>query len=80
MAITLTLNEITTDFILNYPIKTYIPKDKKDDYVIALALQTNSGFVTSGDTDILSVKEDLERKFSKLKIITKAEFERKFPV
>ncbi len=63
---------------LSYPIKKYIPKDDKDDYLIALALQTNSGFVTSGDRHILSQKEYLEKKFTKLKIITKAEFEKKF--
>ncbi|MCZ2222732.1 MAG: putative toxin-antitoxin system toxin component, PIN family [Chitinophagales bacterium] len=63
---------------LSSPIKKYIPKDDKDDYLIALALQTNSGFVTSGDRHILSQKEYLEKKFTKLKIITKAEFEKKF--
>jgi|694.fasta_scaffold12773_7 putative PIN family toxin of toxin-antitoxin system len=42
------LKEITTDFQLTYPIKNYIPEDVDDNYIIALALQTNSGFVTSG--------------------------------
>ncbi len=59
-------------------IGKYIPSDENDNYVIALALQTNSGFVTSGDTHILSQKEILEQKYKKLKIITKAEFEKKF--
>jgi uncharacterized protein len=63
---------------LEYPIKNYIPADKADNYIIALALQTNSGFVTSGDDDILSQKENLEKKFEKLRIITKAEFEKRF--
>ena len=49
-----------------------------DDFLIALALQTTSGFITSGDDDILSEKANLERKFKKLKIITKAEFEKMF--
>jgi predicted nucleic acid-binding protein len=69
---------VTTYFTLNYPIKRYIPADKDDDYVIALALQTNSGFVTSGDNNILDVKEMLEKKFSTLVILTKAEFETRF--
>jgi len=69
----------TIRFKLNYPIKRYIPKDQDDDYLVALALQTNSGFITSGDSDILSEKANLERKFKKLKILTKAQFEGMFP-
>jgi putative PIN family toxin of toxin-antitoxin system len=72
------LKEITTHFTVKYPIKNYIPDDVKDNYVIALALQTNSGFITSGDSHILSQKKILERKYTKLKIITKTEFEEKF--
>lgn len=64
--------------LLKYPIKNYIPTDEADNYIIALALQTNSGFVTSGDKDILSQKNILEKQYSKLKIITKAEFEKRF--
>jgi putative PIN family toxin of toxin-antitoxin system len=63
---------------LIYPIKRYIPSDKDDDYLVALALQTSSGFITSGDSNILEEKTRLEKKFKKLKIITKAEFEKKF--
>lgn len=66
------------NFPLKYPIKPYIPDDENDNYIVALALQTNSGFITSGDSHILSQKQTLELKFSKLKIITKAEFEEKF--
>lgn len=66
------------DFELIYPIKNYIPGDKDDNYVVALALQTNSGFITSGDSHILSQKKVLERKYTKLNIISKTEFERKF--
>ena len=62
-------------FPLSYPIKNYIPDDENDNYIIALALQTNSGFITSGDSHILSQKITLEQKHTKLKIITKAEFE-----
>jgi len=72
------LKEITTSFNISYPIKNYIPGDNNDNYIIALALQTNAGFVTSGDNHILSQKQILERKHPKLKIITKAEFEEKF--
>jgi uncharacterized protein len=75
---TRTLKNATTHSHLSYPIKRYIPDDENDNYLIALALQTNSGFVTSGDVHILSQKENLEKRFSKLKIITKAEFEQKF--
>ncbi|MDI9364431.1 MAG: putative toxin-antitoxin system toxin component, PIN family [Flavobacterium sp.] len=69
---------ITTYFTLTKPIKQYIPGDADDNYILALALQTNSGFVTSGDKHILSQKEVLEKKFTKLKIITKTQFERRF--
>lgn len=74
------LQEITTHFIISYPIKNYIPNDKNDNYVIALALQTNSGFVTSGNNHILSQKLNLEMQFRKLKIINKADFENMFPL
>ena len=63
---------------LDQPIKSYIPADANDDYVIALALQTNSGFITSGDRHILSQKSILESKYKKLTILTKAEFENRF--
>lgn len=72
------VEQIGTHAILNYPIKRYLPKDKNDDYLIALALQTSSGFITSGDDDILSEKANLERKYKKLSIITKTEFEKMF--
>lgn len=62
-------------FPLSYPIKNYIPDDENDNYIIALALQINSGFITSGDSHILLQKLTLEQKHTKLKIITKAEFE-----
>ena len=68
----------TVSFKLALPIKRYIPKDQDDDYLIALALQTSSGFITSGDSDILLEKKELERKFKKLKILTKTEFEDMF--
>jgi putative PIN family toxin of toxin-antitoxin system len=68
----------TTHYSIIYPIKRYIPLDENDDYLIALALQTSSGFITSGDSDILSEKANLEKKYKKLKIITKIEFERMF--
>lgn len=68
----------TIRFKLTYPLKRYIPKDQDDDYLIALALQTNSGFIASGDSDILAEKANLERKFKKLKILTKAQFEGMF--
>ena len=74
------LKEITTHFTITYPIRNYIPEDADDNYIIALALQTNSGFVTSGDSHILSQKENLEVRYRKLQIITKTEFEKMFPV
>ena len=73
-----TVKEIGSYHELIYPIKNYVPQDKDDSYVIALALQTNSGYVTSGDSHILSAKEALEKRYTKLKIITKAEFEERF--
>ena len=69
---------IGTLYELNYPIKHYLPEDRDDDYLIALALQTSAGFITSGDDDILSEKENLERKYKRLKILTKREFEQMF--
>ena len=71
---------LTVKFKLSYPIKNYIPQDENDDYLIALALQTSSGFITSGDSHILDEKNNLEKKFKKLKILSKAEFEKKFPI
>jgi uncharacterized protein len=72
------LRTATAHFKITYPIKRYIPQDQNDDYLIALALQTSSGFITSGDSDILSEKANLEKKFKKLKILTKTEFEEMF--
>ncbi len=72
------VKKATAPYELSYPIKRYIPSDKDDDYLIALALQTSAGFITSGDKNILSEKARLEKKFKKLKILTKAEFELMF--
>lgn len=72
------IKSIGTFQIINTPIKTYIPGDENDNYIIALALQADAGFVTSGDQHILSQKEILESRYSKLQIISKAEFEAKF--
>ena len=69
------LKEITTHFTITYPVRNYIPDDKNDNYLIALALQTNSGFITSGDSHILLQKQNLETRFRKLKIISNTEFE-----
>jgi uncharacterized protein len=63
---------------LVYPIKQYIPEDENDSYIVALALQQNAGFVTSGDKHILSQKSILESKYKKLTILTKAQFEGMF--
>jgi predicted nucleic acid-binding protein len=41
-------------------------------------LQANAGFVTSGDRHILSQKSNLQKKYKKLKILTKTEFETMF--
>ena len=64
--------------ILIYPFNEYIPNDKDDLYIIALALQQNAGFVTSGDKHILSQRLILEKKYTKLKIISKSAFEKMF--
>lgn len=72
------IKQISVDFALAQPIKSYIPDDENDDYIVALALQTNSGFITSGDKHILSQKSFLETKYKKLKILTKTEFEKMF--
>ncbi|HEY5369185.1 MAG TPA: putative toxin-antitoxin system toxin component, PIN family [Hanamia sp.] len=72
------IKQIGVDFTLARPIKSYIPDDENDNYIVALALQTNSGFITSGDKHILSQKSFLETKYKKLKILTKSEFEKMF--
>lgn len=72
------VRKATAPYKLTYPIKRYIPTDKDDDYLIALALQTASGFITSGDKNIISEKATLEKKFKKLRILTKGEFEGMF--
>jgi putative PIN family toxin of toxin-antitoxin system len=71
------VKEIGVEYKLTYPIKRYIPGDFDDDYIVALALQTNSGFITSGDRHILAEKNALETKYKKLQIITKSEFEKR---
>lgn len=72
------IRNIAVEFCLAYPIKHLIPDDENDNFVIALALQTNSGFVTSGDKHILSQKSALEARYKKLKILTKSQFENRF--
>ena len=71
------IEDISVTRKLIYPIKRYIPDDMNDDYVVALALQTDAGYITSGDKHILSQKDRLETKYKKLKILTKLEFEKK---
>lgn len=70
------IKEITVHHDLQYPVKEYIPGDADDNYIVALALQTGSGYITSGDKHILSQKEALQSKYKKLKILTLAEFEK----
>ncbi len=65
------VKKIGTLSMLNYPYNQYIPADKDDSYIIALALQQNAGFVTSGDKHILSQKIHLEKRYTKLRIISK---------
>lgn len=72
------VKKIGTFATLNYPYNQYISGDVDDSYIIALALQHNAGFVTSGDKHILSQKVILEKKYPKLKIISKSTFENMF--
>jgi uncharacterized protein len=72
------VKKVGTYATLNYPFSQYIPGDEDDSYIIALALQQNAGFVTSGDKHILSQKIILEKKYTKLKIISKSTFESMF--
>lgn len=55
------IKQITVHHDLEYPIGEYIPGDKDDNYIVALALQTGSGYITSGDRHILSQKEVLQK-------------------
>ena len=72
------VRNISVIYKIEYPIRRYIPEDQDDDYLIALALQTNSGFISSGDKHILLEKSNLEKKYKNLKILTKGEFEKMF--
>lgn len=72
------VKNFTVHHELIYPIKNYLPADPDDNYVIALALQANAGFVTSGDRHILSQKKILELRYKKLRIISKSVFEKMF--
>jgi len=57
------VRNISVIYKIEYPIRRYIPEDQDDDYLIALALQTNSGFITFGDKHILLEKSNLEQKY-----------------
>ena len=72
------VRNISVIYKIEYPIRRYIPEDQDDDYLIALALQTNSGFISSGDKHIFLEKSNLEKKYKNLKILTKGEFEKMF--
>jgi uncharacterized protein len=72
------IKNFTVHFELSHPIKEYLPGDPDDNYIIALALQANAGYVTSGDRHILSQKKALELRYKKLHILTKAAFEKMF--
>ncbi len=72
------VKSFTVHFELEYPIKEYLPDDPDDNYIIALALQANAGYVTSGDRHILSQKKTLESTYKRLHIITKSTFEKMF--
>lgn len=72
------VKKISVHVELQTPIKEYLSADPNDNYIIALALQTNSGYITSGDRHILSEKKNLETRFKKLRIISKAAFEKMF--
>jgi uncharacterized protein len=61
---------------LEYPTKRYIPTDEADNYIIASALQTNSGFVTSGDKDILIQKANLEKNTRNSKLLQKPNYKK----
>jgi len=74
------IKDTSTTAILQNSIKRYIPEDANNEYLIAPALQQSSGFVCSGDQDILSEKTKLEKQSPKLQIITKKEFEEMFTV
>lgn len=54
------IKTVTVHYEIAKPYKRYIPTDENDDYVIALALQTSSGFIKSGDNDILLEKKNLK--------------------
>jgi predicted nucleic acid-binding protein len=70
------IQDTTVHYALKYPIKKYIPEDPDDNYIVALALQTGFGFITSGDSHILSQKQALQTKYKKLQILTLSEFEK----
>lgn len=55
---------------LSKPIKRRAPNDPKDDYLLALAIETNSSYVVSDDTHL----HELKAAYAKINFITKDEF------
>ncbi|MBX3163206.1 MAG: putative toxin-antitoxin system toxin component, PIN family [Bacteroidetes bacterium] len=73
------IKTVFTEHKLKKPIKKRIPEDPKDDYLIALALETNSAcLVTEDDKAFHNNKERLYKFYPHLKFLYKKDFEKLF--
>lgn len=72
--VTAFIKDSTKLHTLSKPIKRRVADDPKDDYILALAIETNSSFVVSDDTHLISLKEI----YPKINFITKDEFVKLF--
>ncbi|MBS1485986.1 MAG: PIN domain-containing protein [Bacteroidetes bacterium] len=73
------IKEFFTEHKLNKPIKKRILADPGDDFVFALALETNSGYLVSEDDEAFhNNKTTLYKKYPHLKFLYKKEFKKLF--
>lgn len=75
--------EFIKDFFIEHklhkPIKHRVATDPNDDFVLALALETNSGYLVSDDIEAFhNNKELFQKKYPHLKFLKKTEFEKLF--
>ncbi|MBS1647362.1 MAG: putative toxin-antitoxin system toxin component, PIN family [Bacteroidetes bacterium] len=68
------IKDVTHFYTLSKPIKRRVPNDEKDDYILALAIETNSSFIVSDDRHLQSLK----KAYPKINFITKEEFVKVF--
>ncbi|MBX3165559.1 MAG: hypothetical protein KF900_13870 [Bacteroidetes bacterium] len=73
------IKAVFSEHKLKKPIKKRIPEDPKDDYLIALALETNSAYMVTEDKEAFhNNKERLYKLYPHLKFLYKKDFEKLF--